>query len=345
MSKYKITVVIPTYNTGEGLYNLFDSIRTQTIGFENIEVIFVDDNSPDRNTLAILDNLDSFDNVSVVYLKDNSGFPGRGRNIGLRKAQGEFVIFSDHDDSYNEDAFKKMYDEITLRNADLLFTNYFRVFPDKKDKEKTIFNGENIEIDDIEDDLRLFSLSPSIWTKLFRRDFLIENNISFIEGMLAEDLELYIHSILLSRKTIYWDDFYSYNYSIRDSNEDKSTIHLRNKLIFSKMIEGYFKTYDLLERLNRMDYFDLIFRKHFVYFLTSLIKSNISDEDKKELLIFINPLLKKEFMISPNLDEKIYSRLTGYLADDKFDEAIKEINIVKNVQRLKNKVKGFLKLN
>ncbi|MDO5848650.1 MAG: glycosyltransferase family 2 protein [Methanobrevibacter sp.] len=343
MNNYKITVVVPTYNTGKGIYDLFDSIKSQTMGFENIEVIFVDDNSPDEETLAILSELDSYSNVSVVKLKENSGFPGRGRNIGLDMAKGEFVIFCDHDDTYNEGAFERMYDEITSNGADLVFTNYFRVYPDRKDKEKTVFDGENIIIGNVEEDLRLFELSPSIWTKLFRKEFLTSNNISFLEGMLGEDLELFIHAILLSNKTIYLDDFYSYNYSIRDSDEDKSTIHLRNKLIFSKMIEGYYKTEELLSNLNKEEYFDLVFKKHFVYFLTNLVKSNISDDDKRELLIAINPILKRELLISPNLDERIFNGLARHLSNNQIDEAVKEMNKIKKIRRIKNKVKSFLK--
>ena len=81
----KITVVIPTYNTGERIYSLFDSILSQTIGFENIEVIFVDDNSSDENTIDILKKLETYDNVSAIFLKDNSGFPGRGAISALKK--------------------------------------------------------------------------------------------------------------------------------------------------------------------------------------------------------------------------------------------------------------------
>lgn len=337
----KITVVIPTYNTGNRLYTLFDSIRSQSIGFENIEVIFVDDASTDKDTLAILEKLDYFDNVSVVYLKNNSGFPGKGRNIGLKKAKGEYVIFSDHDDSYNEDAFLKMYEEIVLKNGDAIFTNYINVYPHGEEKEKTVFNGENVEINNVDEDLRLLSLGPSIWAKLFRKDFLTENNISFLEGMLVEDLEFVIHTMFISSKTIYLDDFYSYNYSIRDTDEDKSTIHTRSKLIFSKMIEGYYETYNLLVSLNKLDYFDLVFKNHFVYFLTSLVKSNLSDEDKKELLVSINPLIKKELAFSPNLDEKLYAKLTRYLAEDNFDKVIKELKKIKKGRRIKEKIKRF----
>lgn len=341
MNEYKITVVIPTYNTGKNLYHLFNSIKNQTIGFDNIEVILVDDNSTDKDTLYILDELSSYENVSVILQSENSGFPGKGRNIGLEKAKGEFVIFSDHDDSYNQEAFNRMYEGITSQNADMLFTNYYKVYPDKKERPKTVFNGENVVVENIDNDLRLFSLSPSIWTKLFRKQFLMDNDMKFLEGMLAEDLEFFIHSLFLSNKTIYWDDFYSYNYSIRDTKDNKSTINLRTKLIFSKMIEGYYEISNLLERLNKEEYYDSVFKNSFVYFITSLIKSELSDDDKKELLISINPLIKKELEFSPNLDERIYTKLTSYLENDEYDNAVSELKKIRRSRKIKDKIKDL----
>ena len=89
MSQYKISVVVPTFNTGDFLVETFESFMCQTIGFENIEVIFVDDASSDDYTLDLLEELDScYSNVSSVFFDVNSGFPGTGRNVGLDLAQG-----------------------------------------------------------------------------------------------------------------------------------------------------------------------------------------------------------------------------------------------------------------
>ena len=147
MAKYKVSVIVPTYNSGLFLNAFFDSIMYQSIGFENIEVIFVDDCSNDEYTLYLLKLFDeNFSNVKSVFLEENDGFPGKGRNIGLNFADSEFVIFSDHDDTYVPQAFEVLYNTAIENDADMVITNYYRVFPDEKFKVETVFAGENIVI-------------------------------------------------------------------------------------------------------------------------------------------------------------------------------------------------------
>ena len=243
MEKYKISVVVPTYNSGLFLNAFFDSMMYQSIGFENIEIIFVDDSSDDDYTLYLLHLFnDNFSNVKSVFLNENNGFPGRGRNIGLNLSNSEYVIFSDNDATYTPRAFEVMYNTANENNADMVITNYYKVFPEKREAINTVFDGENIVVDDVEDDLRLLSIDPAIWCKLFRKEFLISKNISFLEEMLAEDLYFFIVSLFKSSRTVYLDDFYSYNYYIRNVEGDKSTIHIRNKKYLGKMVEGYYET-------------------------------------------------------------------------------------------------------
>ena len=340
---YKISVIIATYNSGNFLNEFLDSIVAQTLGFEDIEVIFVDDASTDDYTLKLLHGFDEcYDNVSCVFLGNNSGFPGTGRNKGLDLANGEYVIFADHDDSYVENAFEVMYNEIINRNGDFLITNYYKVYEDKVIEEPTVFNGENIVVTNFKEDLRLFDIGPSIWTKLFKKEFLIRENIRFLEGMLAEDMYVYVHALFKSKKTVYLDDFYSYNYSIRDVEGNKSTIHIRNKKYLASMVDGYCEIDNLISKLNKKDYFSNIFKRHFVYWLSSLVASDISDDEKKELIMDINPLLKKQVSLTPDFDEKIYSSLTKPILANDYDKILKNISKIKKSRERKAKVKAFL---
>ena len=128
MSDYKISVIISTYNTGDYLNEFLDSMKSQSIGFDNIEVIFVDDNSNDEHTLELLHEFNqSYTNVKVEFLDVNSGFPGTGRNIGMDLASSDYVIFADHDDTYTENAFEVMYDKIG--ENDMLISNFNQVYP------------------------------------------------------------------------------------------------------------------------------------------------------------------------------------------------------------------------
>lgn len=330
MAKYKVSVIVPTYNSGLFLNAFFDSMMYQSIGFENIQVIFVDDCSDDEYTLYLLDLFDvNFPNVKSIFLDENNGFPGKGRNIGIDLSDAQYVIFSDHDDTYAPDAFEVMYNNAVENNADMTITNYYRVFPDKKVNVKTVFNGENIVVDSVLDDKRLFTIDPAIWCKLFKKEFLMDNNIRFLEGMLAEDLYFFIVSLFKSSRTVYLDDFFSYNYNIRNIEGDRSTIHIRNKKYLGKMVEGYWKVDEFLNESNYGEFYPEIFNMHFVYWITSLIISDISDDEKRQLIVFVNELLKKDVMVNPGFNEKIYSSLTKPILEDDYTKIVKNLNSIK----------------
>lgn len=330
MAKYKVTVVVPTYNSGLFLNAFFDSIMYQSIGFENIGVIFVDDCSDDEYTLYLLNLFDeNFSNVKYIPLEENNGFPGKGRNVGLDFADSEYVIFSDHDDTYTPKAFEIMYNAAKEKDADMVITNYYRVFPNERLEIKTVFNGENICVNDINDDTRLFSIDPAIWCKLFKREFLIENDIHFLEGMLAEDLYFFTVSLFKSKCTVYLDNVYTYNYNIRNVEGDRSTIHIRNKKYLGKMVDGYWETYDFLLNNDYINYYADIFNQHFVYWITSLIVSDISYKDKLELVSNANELLKKDVKVIPGFNERIYSNLTKPILEDDYEKTVKNLNSIK----------------
>ena len=346
---YKISVIVATYNSGDFLNEFLDSIKSQTLGFENIEVIFVDDASTDNYTLDLLNNFnEEYSNVSVVFLEDNSGFPGTGRNKGLDLANGEYVIFGDHDDSYVDNAFEVMYDKITKYNADFLSTNYYKIYEDKVIVEDTVFDGENIVINNFKDDLRLFDIGPSIWTKLFRKEFLIENNIRFLEGMLCEDVYVATLGCLKADGIIYLNDFYSYNYKIRDVEGNKSTIHIRNRKYIEAMLDGYYEIAKMLEIQNKTSYGEEIFRQHLTSWLYTIVLSKLGSEDKKELFSKSYDIFKMYYTPDPYF-KKIYNNLVSYILNKNFNLAVVEVDKLEKIQenmnnrsflsRLKNKLR------
>ncbi|MDO5848651.1 MAG: glycosyltransferase family 2 protein [Methanobrevibacter sp.] len=336
----KITVVIPTYNTGHRLYDLFDSIRAQTLGFENIEVIFVDDNSSDDLTLDILDKLNTFDNVSVVKLKENSGFPGRGRNIGLGMAQGEFVIFSDHDDTYNEDAFEKMYEEMVFNDSDMVVANFNQV---NKGKINHFNSGikERITIESFKDDLDIFQIPAAIWTRMFRKEFLTSNDIFFLEGMLCEDVYVATLANFKAKNIVYLPNTYAYNYSIRDSEGDRSTIHLRNRKYIEAILDGYFEICKWLDE-NYPEYGKNIFKKHLTSWIYTIVLSEISDEDRFELFKRAQIIFKKYYREDPYFKGK-YNKLVKYILNGDFDQAVAESREIAKNQDNMNHRKGLFK--
>lgn len=106
---YKVSVVTAVYNVEDYLEEMVESIIAQTIGFENIQLILVDDGSED-NSWAICERyMAKYPNNVVAIHKENGGVSS-ARNEGLKHVRGEFVNFTDSDDMLEEDALEKMYD-------------------------------------------------------------------------------------------------------------------------------------------------------------------------------------------------------------------------------------------
>lgn len=121
--KQLISVVVPVYNVEKYLRQCIDSILSQT--YKNIELILVDDGSPD-NCGAICDEYQKkYNNIKVIH-KENAGL-GMARNSGLEIATGDFVYFLDSDDYIADDEIEKMYNAIVANGVDVAITGYTSV--------------------------------------------------------------------------------------------------------------------------------------------------------------------------------------------------------------------------
>lgn len=118
-----VTIIIPVYNVSEYLENCVSSILRQT--YENIEIILVDDGSPD-NSGEICDKLAEKDPRIVVIHKENGGVSS-ARNAALDIMKGEYVTFVDGDDYVADDFIECMYSAIVRYNADIATCGHYRV--------------------------------------------------------------------------------------------------------------------------------------------------------------------------------------------------------------------------
>ena len=100
---FKISVVMPVYNAEKELNAAIDSIINQSLGFENIELIIVDDCSTDNSRNIISDYANEYDNIVPVFLDENSGLPGKPRSLGIKYASADYISFLDSDDEYLKD--------------------------------------------------------------------------------------------------------------------------------------------------------------------------------------------------------------------------------------------------
>lgn len=122
---YKISVIIPIYNAENELETAINSIINQNFGFENIELILVDDKSTDNSKEIIQKYENKYKNIIGVYLDNNSGLPGKPRSIGIEYATSDYLMFLDADDEYTKDAFEILYHIIEKEKSDFVIANYY----------------------------------------------------------------------------------------------------------------------------------------------------------------------------------------------------------------------------
>ena len=275
---YKISVIIPTYNTGNILHRTMNSIENQTFGFENIEVVIVDDCS-NSETIKIINQYSSFENVKVIYLNSNTGASGTPRNIGIKEASSDYVMFLDHDDFFKHDALEELYNKIMEYNCDLVFGTYNSISNGKLFDIKYP-NEKNGYFNSISDNERLIAFPPpSIWTKLFRKSVIIENNILF-PPILGEDA-IFMFKFLLNSKGIYylWNSLICYH----DLNKDSTT----NNVSFNYLMEGLTAEkylFNISNSINKDYYFKYRLEGNLDFFLSQFFKSNLNEKEVNDIL-------------------------------------------------------------
>jgi len=181
----KLSVIMPVYNVGKYLPMCLDSIICQTL--DDIEVICVNDGSTDES-LSVLQEYKEKDNRIVIIDKKNEG-SGVARNTALAIAQGEYIYFVDGDDWLdNNSVLKMLYEKAVADELDILIFGGLSCY----EKEGQIFKSKGgyslkgldrkyinsvFSAKDIKKDI--FKFPSTAWTKLYRRKFLIDNDIKF----------------------------------------------------------------------------------------------------------------------------------------------------------------------
>jgi len=212
----KSSVVVPVFNAGRYLEPLVESLLRQTMPREDFEVILVDDGSTDGSG-ARLDELAGTYGHFVVRHQENSGWPGKPRNVGTDLARGEFVFFADQDDELGPEALERMYRFASANESEILLPKVAGtmiganpVFP---------ANVKRCSYRDAADIL----IKTSTPHKLFRRSFLIEHQLRFPEGKRRlEDALFMVQAYLRARNISILADYPCYYWQRRDDDRNNS---------------------------------------------------------------------------------------------------------------------------
>ena len=174
----KVSVIVPVYNVEKYLKKCLDSLVNQTL--KDIEIIVVNDGSPDNSQKIIDEYSDKYSNIKA-YIKKNGGLSD-ARNYGIKKAKGEYLAFVDSDDYIDKDMLKKMYDSAKKNKYDIVVCDTVNVY-----KDHNVLIRSNLHYSNNDTENYLIA-HPMACSRLYNAKLF--TNIEFKKGIYYEDLEL-----------------------------------------------------------------------------------------------------------------------------------------------------------
>ena len=192
MEKVKISVIVPCYNVEDRVRECLDSLISQSIGVENLELILVDDASIDGTVGILKEYEERFPEQVMIILCEENGRQGKARNIGMSYASGDWISFVDADDKIHHKSFEILMDVAEQTDADLITLKY--------SSDSSILETDLMLMEDSyrvfellgEDERKKFVLredliNNSCTQKVYRSDMIQRSGARYAEGVCYEE--------------------------------------------------------------------------------------------------------------------------------------------------------------
>ena len=319
-----ISIIVPIYNVENYLEKCIDSILKQT--YKNLEVILVDDGSPDESG-SICDKYKEQDNRIVVIHKTNGGLSS-ARNAGLEIARGNYIGFCDSDDYLECDMLEKLYHVSKSNNADIVICDFNSVSEDGEiyNKNENIDKPGHCYTISRDDAQLIYFKTPEkrlryvvMWNKLYKRECF--DNKRLPEGKLHED-EFVTYKLLYEAKKIVYLQEKLYNYLNRKGSIMDLAIKGNRFHIFEAYMERllFYIEKDELEFCKKMIF-------HYIHMLCQYKNwsQNVPSKNSMELELYRSNIVK--FLRTHKFNFSIYQKVELLL--------FKNINLYYKIWKLK----------
>lgn len=261
-----ISIIVPVYNTENYLEKCLYSLVNQT--YKNIEIIIIDDGSPD-NSMNIIQKFVLADNRVKVISQKNQGLSG-ARNTGMNNTNGDYIMFIDSDDWIEIDTCEKAINASEKYNADVVFWSYIKEFSNSQkdnylfDKTEIIWSEKNINQlsrrmvglvgDELANPQSIDNLVTA-WGKLYKKSVIGDVRFTDTKIIGTEDALFNIEVFLGINSAVYIPDLLSH---YRKDNESSLTHNYKKKLV-SRWREMYSRIKFLLDRNDMSrEYYDAL---------------------------------------------------------------------------------------
>lgn len=282
-----ISVIIPIYKAERYLERCLLSVMEQS--FRDIEIICVDDCSPDKS-VSIVEGLAAADSrIRLLRHTENLG-PGGARNTGIRAATTPYLTGVDSDDYIHPDMLEKLWNAARDKRADVVVCGYARVTDGGEMLRKTVFEKKTLS--NTHNDIDIFSAAnPSFNNKLWRRELYTDNNIFFPTHGYYEDLAT-TPRILYFSKTITFVSDVLYYYVVRENSltHSSSAKHIVEYLVVFDLLYDFLVQRNIYERYKKA--FLKLFDDSLVFHASNVMASKNDDESKRR---YLRHLLRVKF--------------------------------------------------
>ena len=227
----KFSVIIPVYNVKKYIKKCLDSVFNQS--FKDYEVIVVNDGTEDRS----MDIVEKYD-VNIINQK-NSGLSS-ARNAGVKKSKGEYIIFLDSDDYWEEDLLKEIALS-TKNNPDIVRFQIQEVQDNKTINKFNEESFENINGEEAFNRITKYHFVENAWCYAIKRKYYKEKSFSFKEGTIHEDFGL-IPLVIIKANAVNSIPYIGYNYVQRSSSIMNTEDYKKTK----KKVSDFYNHYKYL---------------------------------------------------------------------------------------------------
>lgn len=326
----KITVIVPVYNVENYVREALESVINQT--YQNLEIIVIDDESKDSSGKICDEYAKKDSRITVVHQK-NKGLSG-ARNTGLDLATGKYIMFLDSDDKFELDACENFYNEIEKTNADYVVGNYIYIDDDGTKWEKPVFDQEKykefkLSIEDYKNSF--FIMNSTVWNKVFRKSFLDELKIKFVERVPAEDA-IFTTYCFIKSSNVYYMPKIMYNYRMRYTDSISNSC---SKDYFMGINKAYKIIYENFKENDRLDFYRFFYAKSMNYILYKFIDSTrLTLEERIEVL----DKMKWFYMLSNDLHIPTIFKSVQYIInaieEKDYAQALRYCDILNQVRKI-----------
>lgn len=316
-----ISIILPVFNAENSLKKTIDSIINQDIGFENIELIIVDDKSTDNSKEIIKKYANKHDNIKPTYLTENSGSPVKPRNTGIEKVNATYLMFIDSDDFLLKDCCSTVYNIALKEDSDLVHFTYLRFFDDNFWVYNHI-NNKNTEYYKINNISDKIMKRGTVWGNLFKTSLIKENNIYF-KDVLHEDGTFSLEAYIKAKKLIELPNFYGYIYNI---DNDNSLTHKIKEDSLYNYLEGFKESVNVLKDDNLDEYISMMSSNLIPMFYFMFFKYKGDKKDKMNILKNL-----QKFQKNLNCEIKLRSKPIDYLNNLVLKEKYSQAMIISNI--------------